>query len=63
VVCHPGYVDATLLQLRARAQTELVTLCDPRVRVAVRAAGARVVGFGDLPRLLDQAALAAGGAP
>jgi predicted glycoside hydrolase/deacetylase ChbG (UPF0249 family) len=64
LVCHPGYVDSTLHSSYAlERETELVTLCDPRVRVAVRAAGARLVGFGDLPRLLDQAALAAGGAP
>jgi predicted glycoside hydrolase/deacetylase ChbG (UPF0249 family) len=64
LICHPGYVDDTLRSgyLRER-EAEVVTLCDPRVRAAIRACGARLVGFRDLPRLLDEASLAAGGAP
>lgn len=64
LICHPGYVDESLQSGYARErEVELATLCDPRVRAAVRAAGARLIGFRDLPGLDQAAPAAASGGP
>src|SRR4029077_9853769 len=46
--CHPGYVDpgyrSSYLMER---ELELRTLCDPRVRQAIRDRGIRLMGFWD----------------
>lgn len=64
LVCHPGYVDPSLQSGYARErEAELATLCDPRVREAMRATGVRLVGFRDLPGLVDVAPAAAAGGP
>lgn len=64
LICHPGYVDPSLQSGYARErEAELATLCDPRVREAIRAAGARLVGFRDLPGLVHAASAAASGNP
>lgn len=54
LVCHPGYVDGLLASSYAgERETELETLCDHRVREAVRVAAVRLIGFRDVPGLLD----------
>lgn len=64
LICHPGYVDATLRSGYTRErEAELATLCDPRVREAIRVAGARLVGFRDLPGLVSAAPASASGSP
>ena len=55
LMCHPGYADAELRSSYAEArETELRTLCDPRVREAVDRAGIRLLGFRELPALLAE---------
>ena len=48
--CHPGYVEpgfrSSYLMER---ELELRTLCDPRVRHAIRDRGIQLIGFRDLP--------------
>ena len=64
LICHPGYVDPSLRSGYARErEAELATLCDPRVREAIRVAGARLVGFRDLPGLVRTAPANAAGSP
>lgn len=53
LMCHPGYVDEELESSYARArEAELRTLCDARLRDALRREGIRLAGFRDLPTLL-----------
>jgi predicted glycoside hydrolase/deacetylase ChbG (UPF0249 family) len=53
LMCHPGYADAALTSSYAHArETELQTLCDPRLRSALRHEGIQLAGFRDLPALL-----------
>jgi predicted glycoside hydrolase/deacetylase ChbG (UPF0249 family) len=64
LICHPGYVDPTLRSGYTRErESELATLCDPRVPEAIRSTGARLVGFRDLPGGVSAAAAAASGSP
>jgi len=50
LTCHPGYVSPELASsYTVERETELRTLCDPRVRDALVDRGIRVVGFQDLP--------------
>ena len=64
LICHPGYVDGSLQSgyLRER-EAELATLCDPRVRRALRDLGVRLIGFRDLPGLGDTRPAIAGAGP
>ncbi len=48
--CHPGYVEPEFRSsYRAEREMELRTLCDPRLRLAIRERGIRLIGFRDLP--------------
>lgn len=50
IICHPGYVDRHLdSSYLAVRETEVETLCDPRVREALDRGGIRLIGFRDLP--------------
>jgi len=50
LTCHPGYVSPELASsYTVERETELRTLCDPRVRDALVDRGIRVVAFQDLP--------------
>ena len=52
LICHPGYADAELLSSYGRVRnSELETLCDPRVRDALDDEGIRLVSFRNLPAL------------
>lgn len=52
LMCHPGYADPELESSYADVrEPELRTLCDSRVRDAVREAGIRLLGFRDFPAL------------
>jgi predicted glycoside hydrolase/deacetylase ChbG (UPF0249 family) len=52
LMCHPGYADPELESSYSDVrEPELHTLCDPRVRDAVREAGIRLLGFSDFPAL------------
>lgn len=49
LICHPGYADAELDSSYASVrEAEIRTLCDPRVRDALRRAGIELAGFGAL---------------
>lgn len=53
LICHPGYVDPDLdSSYRAVRETEVATLCDPRVREALDRGGIRLIGFRDVPAVL-----------
>lgn len=53
LVCHPGHVDAQLVSsYAAPREAELETLCDGRVRQALRRAGISLVSFRDAAALL-----------
>ncbi len=59
LICHPGYVDASLQSGYAvEREAELSTLCDGRVREALWTAGIRLVGFRHLPGLLERGSIA-----
>jgi len=48
--CHPGYVEPGFRSsYRIERELELRTLCDPRVRHAIRDRGIQLIGFRDLP--------------
>ena len=48
--CHPGYVDSDFVsRYTAERECEVRTLCDPRVREAIREAGSCLVSFRDVP--------------
>lgn len=49
LICHPGYADELRSDYRLEREAELETLCDPRVRDAVRRLGIRLVDFRRLP--------------
>src|SRR5213076_2735965 len=52
LTCHPGYVEPGFRSsYAAEREVELRTLCDPRVRRAIRDWRIRLIGFRDLPRL------------
>lgn len=52
LMCHPGYADPELDSSYSDVrEPELHTLCDSRVRDAVREAGIRLLGFRDFPAL------------
>ena len=64
LICHPGYVDPSLRSGYARErEAEVATLCDPRVRAAIRDMGVRLIGFRDLPGLADTRPAIAGASP
>ena len=51
--CHPGYFDEAMEMVYHRdRETELRTLCDPRVREILREEGIRLIGFGQLGEAL-----------
>ena len=51
--CHPGYEDPTFVSVySAERETELRTLCDPRIKVRFAELGIRRINFRDLPRHL-----------
>jgi predicted glycoside hydrolase/deacetylase ChbG (UPF0249 family) len=53
LICHPGYVDPDLTSSYAGIrETEVETLCDPRVRQGLHQRGIRLIGFRDLAALL-----------
>jgi chitin disaccharide deacetylase len=50
--CHPGYVEPGFPSSYAsEREEELRTLCDPRVRRAIRERDIRLIGFRELPAL------------
>lgn len=53
IMCHPGYVDATLkhtrTRLRAQRKTELDALMSYTVRQAVAEMGIKLISYGELP--------------
>jgi predicted glycoside hydrolase/deacetylase ChbG (UPF0249 family) len=54
--CHPGFVDPDFVSCYAQErEAELVTLCDPRIRTRLDELGIELVGFRDVPRLLEEA--------
>ena len=58
--CHPGYVEPEFRSSYvAERELELRTLCDPRVRQAIRDRGIRLMGFRDLPARAPAATLTA----
>jgi len=64
LICHPGYVDASLQSGYTRErEAEVATLCDPLVRAAIREMGVRLIGFRDLAGLADARSAVAGGRP
>ena len=49
--CHPGYIDPDFRSSYSRErETELQTLCDPRIRARLPDLGVTLVGFQDLSR-------------
>src|SRR5207247_1454388 len=51
--CHPGYFDEAMEIVYHRdRETELRTLCDPRVREVLREEGIRLIGFRQLGEAL-----------
>jgi len=49
--CHPGEIDDAFDSMyRIERAQELSTLCDPRVRAAIRSTGVRLCSFADLYR-------------
>jgi predicted glycoside hydrolase/deacetylase ChbG (UPF0249 family) len=54
LMCHPGYADDALSASSycAQREVELRSLCDPRVKDALAAAGARCITYGDLAVVL-----------
>ncbi len=58
--CHPGYVEPGYRSsYLVERELELQTLCDPRVRQAIRDRGIRLIGFRDLPARAPAATLTA----
>src|SRR5439155_20536091 len=58
--CHPGYVEPEFRSSYvAERELELRTLCDPRVRQAIRDWGIRLIGFRDLSARAPAATLTA----
>ncbi len=58
--CHPGYVEPEFRSSYvAERELELRTLCDPRVRHAIRDWGIRLIGFRDLSARATAATLTA----
>jgi len=58
--CHPGYVEPEFRSSYvAERELELRTLCDPRVRQAIRDWGIRLIGFRDLSARATAATLTA----
>ena len=58
--CHPGYVEPEFRSSYvAERELELRTLCDPRVRHAIRDCGIRLIGFRDLSARATAATLTA----
>jgi predicted glycoside hydrolase/deacetylase ChbG (UPF0249 family) len=54
--CHPGYVEPGFDSCYAvEREAEVRTLCDPRVRQRLDDLGIQLVGFRDVPRLLEEA--------
>jgi predicted glycoside hydrolase/deacetylase ChbG (UPF0249 family) len=54
--CHPGYADAEFESCYSvERETELATLCDPRIRAGLDKLDIRLVGYRDLPSLLEEA--------
>ncbi|PYM86025.1 MAG: hypothetical protein DME09_03660 [Candidatus Rokuibacteriota bacterium] len=52
LTCHPGYVEPGLASsYTAEREVELQTLCDHRVRQAVKDMGIRLISFRNLPAL------------
>jgi len=52
LACHPGYVEAGFRSsYAAEREVELRTLCDERVRQAIRQREIELIGFRDLPGL------------
>jgi|SRR5881628_559821 len=52
LTCHPGYVGAEFASsYAAERETELRTLCDPRVRQGLLARDICLIGFRDVPSL------------
>lgn len=57
LICHPGYVDPYLeSSYLAVRETEVETLCDPRVREALDRGGIRLIGFREFPAVLGSIA-------
>lgn len=53
LICHPGYADPGLTSsYTSEREEEVRTLCDPRIRAAVRRLEIRLIGFRDLPTIL-----------
>jgi predicted glycoside hydrolase/deacetylase ChbG (UPF0249 family) len=54
LMCHPGYVDDALSASSycAQREVELRSLCDPRAKDALAAAGARCITYGELAVVL-----------
>lgn len=54
LMCHPGYVDDALSvsSYCAQREVELRSLCDPRAKDALAAAGVRCITYGDLAAVL-----------
>jgi predicted glycoside hydrolase/deacetylase ChbG (UPF0249 family) len=53
LICHPGYIDEELRSsYRAVRETELNTLCDPRLPEALNRNGICLIGFRELPAVL-----------
>jgi predicted glycoside hydrolase/deacetylase ChbG (UPF0249 family) len=50
--CHPGEVDGLDSTYRTERETEVATLCDPRVSAAVRRLGIHLCSFADLLQLV-----------
>lgn len=52
--CHPGYVDPDFASCYAiERETEIRTLCNPAVRERLEALGIQLIGFRDLPHILE----------
>ena len=49
--CHPGYISSDFRSVYlAERETELATLCDPRVRHTVELLRLALVSYADFPR-------------
>jgi predicted glycoside hydrolase/deacetylase ChbG (UPF0249 family) len=53
LICHPGYAAGLSSSYAAEREIELGTLCDDRAREGIRARGIGLVGFRDLPSLVQ----------
>ena len=51
LACHPGFADDLDTMYRSERAREVETLCDPRVRAALAAAGIQLCSFADRPWL------------